>query len=86
MAAAAAAAAGGAWFATVKAAAAGSLWAPWRALLNSPVVADLVVWLLLRLHVRTLRSPLFAKVAALAERARVSAGRGTPPGLFAGCL
>lgn len=49
------------------------MFAPWWALLNSPVVADLVVWLLLRLHVRTLRSPLFAKVAALADREQVSA-------------
>ncbi|GIL59358.1 hypothetical protein Vafri_14241, partial [Volvox africanus] len=45
-------------------------WSPWSALADSPVVADVVVWLLLRLYVRVLRSRLFARVAAVAAAAQ----------------
>ncbi|GFR40353.1 hypothetical protein Agub_g897, partial [Astrephomene gubernaculifera] len=56
----------------------GSVWGPWTALLNSPVVADLLVWLLLRLYVRLLRSPLLAavtRVEAAAQQRHVAALR-----------
>jgi hypothetical protein len=46
------------------------MWGPWTALANSPVLADVVVWLLLRLYVRVLHSRLFAAVAAVATAAQ----------------
>lgn len=52
------------------AAAGGGVWAPWIALGNSPVVADVVVWLLLRLYARVLRSRVLTVVAALAAAAQ----------------
>lgn len=38
------------------------MWAPWVALLRSPVLPDLLVWLLLRLYVRLRRSRVFVQV------------------------
>ncbi|GLI70150.1 hypothetical protein VaNZ11_014962, partial [Volvox africanus] len=54
----------------LNAAAGNGMWSPWSALADSPVVADVVVWLLLRLYVRVLRSRLFARVAAVAAAAQ----------------
>ncbi|GIL87300.1 hypothetical protein Vretifemale_15359, partial [Volvox reticuliferus] len=54
----------------LNAAARNGMWSPWSALADSPVVADVVVWLLLRLYVRVLHSRLFARVAAVAAAAQ----------------
>ncbi|KAG2488469.1 hypothetical protein HYH03_012974 [Edaphochlamys debaryana] len=54
------------------------LWEPWRALLTSPVAADVVVWVLLRLYVRCLRSSLFtavSRVEANTQLRRLAAAR-----------
>ncbi len=68
-----------------------SLWAPWAALLQSPVLSDLLVWLLLRLYGRLLRSRTYSKVQAgrgqqQHQREGCNGGAGGGKGKCGSCL